>query len=424
MSKEKEKNCSKCDKTLRFTYHKTCCCERKFCYSCILSYFEENLKISGFPIKCPILSCESFLGFDLVQEALKPEDFDNLMKDLRLCSGCMNYKPKHSMAKTGDCAHKKCEECEINNKKCHICLRKKFNKNKESISLKKSESLEGKKRTCVICGEKSKKYKKFTCCSKVICLGCLRNSLGKRLKRVEKASDSKDFILKCPNCKNRLEENEILEDLDEEQQKMYNSIMKRKKCRICKVYKEANDDIWKLEACKHKICRNCLKDYLKISVFSKNAKMSNIICPVRQCHHLISLAQFKNMDDFKEINEQISKKEKEDYEEEKNLEKPNLSQKITCFEDLRHDNCEICAYDCEIVDMITLECEHRFCKNCILKYLKMKLNEGLITENHMICPREGCKISINYNILKVNLPKDLFEKYDTLLFKYTVKNKF
>ena len=194
MSKEKEKNCSKCDKTLRFTYHKTCCCERKFCYSCILSYLEENLKILGFPIKCPILSCESFLGFDLVQEALKPEDFDNLMKDLRLCSGCMNYKPKHSMAKTGDCAHKKCEECEINNKKCHICLRKKFNKNKESISLKKSESLEGKKRTCVICGEKSKKYKKFTCCSKVICLGCLRNSLGKRLKRAEKASDSKGFL--------------------------------------------------------------------------------------------------------------------------------------------------------------------------------------------------------------------------------------
>ena len=109
MSKEKEKNCSKCDKTLRVTYHKTCCCGRKFCYSCILSYFEENLKISGFPIKCPILSCESFLGFDLVQEALKPEDFDNLMKDLRLCSGCMNYKPKHSMAKTGDCAHNKCE---------------------------------------------------------------------------------------------------------------------------------------------------------------------------------------------------------------------------------------------------------------------------------------------------------------------------
>ena len=274
--------------------------------------------------------------------------------------------------------------------------------------------MEGKKRTCVICGEKSKKYKKFTCCSKVICLGCLRNSLGKRLKRAA--------MLKCPNCKNRLEENEILEDLDEEQQKMYNSIMKRKKCRICKVYKEANDDIWKLEACEHKICRNCLKDYLKISVFSKNTKMSNIICPVRQCHHLISLAQFKNMDDFKEINEQISKKEKEDYEEEKNLEKPNLSQKITCFEDLRHDNCEICAYDCEIVDMITLECEHRFCKNCILKYLKMKLNEGLITENHMICPREGCKISINYNILKVNLPKDLFEKYDTLLFKHTVAN--
>ena len=87
--------------TLRVTYHKTNCCERKFCYFCILYYFEENLKISGFPIKCPIHSCESFLGFDLVQEALKPEDFDNLMKHLRLCSGCMNYKPKHSMTKTG-----------------------------------------------------------------------------------------------------------------------------------------------------------------------------------------------------------------------------------------------------------------------------------------------------------------------------------
>jgi len=76
-------------------------------------------------------------------------------------------------------------------------------------------------------------------------------------------------MLKCPNCKNRLEENEILEDFDEEQQKMYNLIMKRKKCRICKVYQDANDEIWKLEACEHKICRNCLKDYLKISLLKQ-----------------------------------------------------------------------------------------------------------------------------------------------------------
>ena len=62
-----------------------------------------QLNAKSFPVN------QSFMGFDLVQDALKPEDLDNVMKDLKLCSGCMNYKPKLIIAKTGDCVHKKCE---------------------------------------------------------------------------------------------------------------------------------------------------------------------------------------------------------------------------------------------------------------------------------------------------------------------------
>jgi len=76
--------------------------------SAILAFFPISKKISksrGSPLNA--LSFLVNLSWALIW--FKREDLDNVMKDLRLCSGCMNYKPKHSMAKTGDCAHNKCE---------------------------------------------------------------------------------------------------------------------------------------------------------------------------------------------------------------------------------------------------------------------------------------------------------------------------
>lgn len=70
--------------------------------------------------------------------------------------------------------------------------------------------------------------------------------------------------------------------------------------------------------------------------------------------------------------------------------------------------CEICLNEHNVNKSITLECEHRFCPDC----LKLHLNTLMIDSSsvgNIMCPK--CNKIIPYDILKSNSNPEVFEKY-------------
>ena len=69
-----------------------------------------------------------------------------------------------------------------------------------------------------------------------------------------------------------------------------------------------------------------------------------------------------------------------------------------------------------------MNCDHKFCRECLLSDWKQKIESGLINEQQLICPLENCSVPIDYHILKSNLQKNLSEKYEALLLNYALYN--
>jgi uncharacterized protein (DUF2225 family) len=59
-------------------------------------------------------------------------------------------------------------------------------------------------------------------------------------------------------------------------------------------------------------------------------------------------------------------------------EKKNLSQwsLIEVIDRKKEIPCPICTYDFKVEDLITLECDHRVCKECLEGYLDSKILEN------------------------------------------------
>ena len=78
--------------------------------------------------------------------------------------------------------------------------------------------------------------------------------------------------------------------------------------------------------------------------------------------------------------------------------------------------CEIDGQEhCIDKDCITLDCDHKFCKECITENLEFELDRGHF---EIVCPGDKCDRKINHYIMKYVLGKEkeaLFEKY--LMFK-------
>ena len=442
---ERSKNCSFGDHPLKV--HKVRLeCDHKCCYKCFFKFLETNLEVQGFPLKCPNSECDYIFSHHFVSNVVEnPEEMENLMRNLRLCSKCFEYKPKVSMTEL--CNHKVCENCKSKDKKCLKCQRRKFNESK-NLGFEKTQISEKKEKKCSLC-QNSKKSIKLKCCRKYFCKKCLRISFGgqlekansKKSKKIEKYDDTSDemkkfinFNLKCPDCEEKIEENEtITEILDEEQQSLYYSIKNFKKCRVCMLYKNPNEEILKMKVCHHKICINCYGEYLKISGYSKN-----LICPVQNCDCRFDAEQFINpkvqlfaetsKDNVKEI-ENFEYLGRDDVNELENFENYDFGEKP--FEEeikniktaSKHIFCKICENEYDVIDIKKLlSCGHNFCVNCLGKYLKTKIGEGLVTETHLICPMEKCQKPINYYQIKEILPSGLFEKFDDLLNKHTIEN--
>ena len=78
--------------------------------------------------------------------------------------------------------------------------------------------------------------------------------------------------------------------------------------------------------------------------------------------------------------------------------------------------CEICFEDRAPTDFIHLLCNHSFCKSCLAQDWTEKINLKKIDESFIKCSL--CNLPINYYILKQNLSKEVFERYEAAKFEF------
>eukprot|EP01041_Mallomonas_annulata_P006313 gene6313-12772_t len=97
--------------------------------------------------------------------------------------------------------------------------------------------------------------------------------------------------------------------------------------------------------------------------------------------------------------------------DEKN-DKTNAILKITC---------PLCITEEIISDMITLSCNHRFCKECFKNYTINKINDNQVKSDELVCPalidysNKLCSSSISVFEIQANIPEDSFLKYERFI---------
>eukprot|EP01041_Mallomonas_annulata_P002216 gene2216-4305_t len=83
--------------------------------------------------------------------------------------------------------------------------------------------------------------------------------------------------------------------------------------------------------------------------------------------------------------------------------------------------CPLCLTEEIISNMITLSCNHRFCKEYFKNYTIHKINENQVTSDVLVCPtiinhsNKICNTSISIYEIKDNIPEDSFLKYERFI---------
>lgn len=54
-------------------------------------------------------------------------------------------------------------------------------------------------------------------------------------------------------------------------------------------------------------------------------------------------------------------------------------------------SCPICMGEYSVEEIVTLECDHKFCKNCVQMYIQTKVEEGKTQLEHYPCPTGLCE---------------------------------
>lgn len=269
---------------------------------------------------------------------------------------------------------------------------------------------------CKFCYEKKMKEEilRSNCCKKIICTKCIKSQLTKELENKTNDYDY-DHRLKCPLCDMEIKDDKILKfSLDYDDYRHYQiTFLNKRRCKMCKAFKEKND-VFKSPSCKHRICKICLKSYFSnLKIPNRQAK-----CPLSKCIEEFTLPQ--EIFDFS-----IAKSEKnnENIENTNVIIEKNFIQKNNVMNSLAIYNnflCQICHVEKPLNEMINLQCGHPFCKYCIVEYSNSKINEGAVSQSQLFCPGIDCKKPLNYFMLKENLSKKAFEKYDFLLTKQLI----
>lgn len=159
-------------------------------------------------------------------------------------------------------------------------------------------------------------------------------------------------------------------------------LSKKPKCTQC------NNNPLEIELpCECKLCITCAKDIITDFLYN----ISQIDDPKCKTHQLI----IPRMDIYKSFGgEHMFIREQE-----KAIDYMILAPKFIC---------EICLNENNVDKSITLECEHRFCSDCMKNYLNTLMIDSS-SVGRMVCPK--CNVEIPYDIIKSNSEPQVFERY-------------
>ena len=78
-------------------------------------------------------------------------------------------------------------------------------------------------------------------------------------------------------------------------------------------------------------------------------------------------------------------------------------------------NCEICMSNFKVSDGITLDCDHRFCVECMKSYTMGQIESAQVSDKNLICPK--CRHPMTLYEVEDIVGPEMFEKYQRFLLK-------
>lgn len=222
------------------------------------------------------------------------------------------------------------------------------------------------------------------------CINFLQESMNKKAKSLKNAEILHSFIEKVSTML-------VMSDM-----KLRVSVLSySKKCLFCGKFTVS------FESAVHLLCNtdhvfcsvNCLKRYALLCTNNTLLELENVKCPT--CRVLIEPQQINkafggNIEGIQQdacdraLNELLSEEEKE-----------LLQAKFSC---------EVCWNQFKVEEGITLECDHRFCYNCIKAHCDLLIDSAQVSEERLQCP--SCPQVLSAYEIEDIVGPEMYGKYE------------
>ena len=254
-----------------------------------------------------------------------------------------------------------------------------------------------------------------------------KSCLQKKLLAISPDLGSSTTKIQCKICQKTFSFEDIIECFTP---KEILTLEKNYHCPICKEIIKANSSTSTIKMkdkpificeCSQNYHQNCLKEMslqaLKTSISINNAKK------LTEAGNQFMCSSCNKPFDFEMISSCFDEKEKKELLENTEnlkaianlLDEDSLERKR--FAQQKSSVCGICGENKNIeAEFITLECDHRFCKECLMDFISLKVTECKCGENEIACPE--CQKAISPHIIKYVLPQEIFIKYDTFVLQH------
>jgi E3 ubiquitin-protein ligase RNF144 len=183
-------------------------------------------------------------------------------------------------------------------------------------------------------------------------------------------------------------------------------------CLCCQRTLSDNADICTTPKCFHSFHKECLRKNILMKCDNEpyEDKLKKYKCLDLGCRNTIPLPFIRDRifgsDLWNNIQDELVRKLERQFREIDEIE-------IKAKTEKRIFECPICIEE-KLVnkECITLDCDHKLCKDCLKKTLTTYLNEGKVSEDNRRCPVDNkCKVPINMPVIETSLTRLELDKF-------------
>lgn len=259
---------------------------------------------------------------------------------------------------------------------------------------------------------------KFPCkCSKCIHKSCIISEVSRQ------ADDlfSNDANIVCDKCKTNVSLLKLIDMIKELSNEALKKLLQQYICPICSIIiQEKSCFNCKCSQKYHHLClKSLIHNLLTTSLKDISEKASNLF--------EINCLNCKNCFDYSKLTKIFTKNELSEIQESFTRQTINNLKNSNPAADKKLA-CGICLEDKNVdKQFITLECDHKFCKDCLENYIKAEIQKGeyIHKQNKNItCPNSDCNMDIDFQIINdVISDKNLSNKYESLIMQKELGKK-